>query len=173
MPEADRDRSFPSNIQLYLLVLLRIAIGWHFLYEGIAKLTSPTWSAAGYLRQSRGPFEGVFKWLAGEPNLLAYADFITMWGLTLVGLLLILGLFTRLASLGGIGFLLMFYFANPPFVGYFYSLPSEGSYLLVNKNLVELAALVVILVTGSGRFAGLDGILHRLFTRRPRRLATV
>jgi len=41
----------------------------------------------------------------------------------------------------------------------------------VNKNLVELCALVVILVTGSGRFAGLDRILHGLFGRRPR-LAT-
>ena len=91
-----------------------------------------------------------------------------MWGLTIVGILLILGLFTRLASLGGIGFILLFYFANPPFVGYFYSLPTEGSYLIINKNLVELCALVVILVTGSGRFAGLDRLLHLLFARRPR-----
>jgi hypothetical protein len=40
--------------------------------------------------------------------------------------------------------------------------------LIVNKNLVEVCALVVILVTGSGRFAGLDRILHGLFARRPR-----
>jgi len=33
---------------------------------------------------------------------------------------------------------------------------------------VELCALVVILVTGSGRFAGLDRILHGLFARRRR-----
>jgi thiosulfate dehydrogenase [quinone] large subunit len=91
-----------------------------------------------------------------------------MWGLTLVGVLLVLGLFTRLASLGGIGFILLFYLCNPPFVGYFYSIPTEGSYLIVNKNLVELFALVVILVTGSGRFAGLDRILHGLFARRSR-----
>ena len=53
-------------------------------------------------------------------------------------------------------------------MGYFYSIPTEGSYLIVNKNLVELCALVVILATGSGRFAGLDRILHGLFARRPR-----
>ena len=115
---------------------------------------------------SRGPFAGLFKWLAGEPNLLANADLITMWGLTLVGILLILGLFTRLASLGGIGFIVLFYLCNPPFVGYFYSIPAEGSYLIVNKNLVELCALVVVLVTGSGRFAGLDRIVHGLVGRR-------
>lgn len=150
------------------ITVLRVFVGWHFLYEGIAKLTAPSWSAAGYLKQARGPFAGLFKSLAAQPNLLANADLITMWGLTLVGLLLILGLFTRLASLGGIGFILLFYLCNPPFVGYFYSIPTEGSYLIVNKNLVELGALLVILVTGSGRFAGLDRIVHAFFGRKPR-----
>src|SRR5512137_710000 len=150
------------------ITVLRVLIGWHFLYEGIAKLSSPSWSAAGYLKQARGPFAGLFKWLAAQPDLLANADLITMWGLTAVGLLLILGLFTRLASLGAIGFIVLFYLCNPPFVGYFYSIPTEGSYLIVNKNLVELGALVVVLVTGSGRFAGLDRIVHGLFGRRPK-----
>ncbi len=157
-----------SRWPMIAITVLRVFVGWHFLYEGIAKLTSPSWSAAGYLKQARGPFAGLFKWLASQPDMLANADLVTMWGLTLVGVFLILGLFTRLGSLAGIGFLLLFYLCNPPFVGYFYSIPTEGSYLIVNKNLVELCALVVILVTGSGRFAGLDRILHGLFARRPR-----
>ena len=157
-----------SRWPVIAITVLRVAVGWHFLYEGIAKLTSPSWSAAGYLKQARGPLADLFKWLASQPNLLANADLITMWGLTIVGVCLILGLFTRLASLAGIGFILLFYLCNPPFVGYFYSIPTEGSYLIVNKNLVELSGLVVILVTGSGRFAGLDRIVHGLFARRPR-----
>jgi thiosulfate dehydrogenase [quinone] large subunit len=157
-----------SRRALIAITVMRIFVGWHFLYEGIAKLTAPSWSAVGYLRQARGPFAGFFRWLASQPNLLANADYITMWGLALVGLCLILGLFTRLASLAGIAFILLFYLATPPFVGYFYSIPSEGSYLIVNKNLVELGALVVILVTRSGLFAGLDRIVHGLFARRPR-----
>jgi thiosulfate dehydrogenase [quinone] large subunit len=157
-----------SRRALVAITLMRVFVGWHFLYEGVAKLTSSSWSAAGYLKQARGPFGDWFRSLAAQPNMLAYADQITMWGLALVGAFLILGLFTRLASLAGIGFILMFYLATPPFVGYFYSIPTEGSYLIVNKNLVELGALVVILVTGSGRFAGLDRLLHGLFSRRPR-----
>ena len=160
-----------SRWPMVAITVMRVAVGWHFLYEGIAKLTAASWSASGYLKQARGPFAGLFKWLAAEPTLLANADLITMWGLTLVGVLLILGLFTRLASLGGIGFIVLFYLCNPPFVGYFYSIPTEGSYLIVNKNLVELCALVVVLVTGSGSFAGIDRILHRLFQRRPRSVA--
>lgn len=160
-----------SRGAMIAITVLRVFVGWHFLYEGIAKLTATSWSAAGYLKQARGPFADLFRWLASQPNLLANADLITMWGLTIVGVCLILGLFTRLASLAGVGFILLFYLCNPPLVGYFYSIPTEGSYLIVNKNLIELSALVVILVTGSGRFAGLDRILHGLLGRRPR-LAT-
>jgi thiosulfate dehydrogenase (quinone) large subunit len=157
-----------SRGAMIAITVLRVLIGWHFLYEGITKVTASSWTAAGYMKAARGPFADFFRWIAGQPNLLDNANLVTMYGLTIVGLLLVLGLFTRLASLGGIGFILLFYLATPPFVGYFYSIPSEGSYLIVNKNLVELSALVVILVTGSGRFAGLDRIVHVLFTRRPR-----
>ncbi len=151
-----------SRGAMVALTVMRVAIGWHFLYEGVAKLTAPSWSAAGYLKQARGPFADLFKGLAADPNLLANADLLTMWGLTAVGLLLIMGLFTRLASLGGIAFILLFYLCNPPFIGYFYSIPTEGSYLIVNKNLVELGGLLVVLTTGSGRFAGLDRFVHLL-----------
>ena len=123
------------------------------------------------MKVSRGPFAAFFHWIAGQPQLLDKANLITMYGLAFVGVLLILGLFTRLAAIGGIGFVLLFYLCNPPFVGYFYSIPTEGSYLIVNKNLVEVCALAVILLTRSGLFAGLDRIVHGRFTS-PRRLAT-
>ena len=71
-----------------------------------------------------------------------------------------LGCFTRTASGAGLLLILLYYFCNPPFVGYFYSLPAEGSYLIINKNLVEAAGLLVTLVMGSGRYYGLDRIIH-------------
>ena len=155
------------------ITVLRVVIGWHFLYEGVSKLTATTWSAAGYMKASRGPLAEFFRWIASQPHLLDNANLITMYGLTIVGVLLMLGLFTRLAAAGGIGFILLFYLCNPPFIGYFYAIPTEGTYLIVNKNLVELCALVVILLTGTGRFAGLDGIVHGLLVRLRRpRLAT-
>ena len=157
-----------SRWPMIAITVLRVIVGWHFLYEGIAKLTAPSWSAAGYLKQARGPFAGLFKWLAGEPNLLANADLVTMWGLTLVGVLPDPGPVHAAGEPRRDRVHLLFYLCNPPFVGYFYSIPTEGSYLVVNKNLVELCALVVILVTGSGRFAGLDRIVHTLFGRPPR-----
>jgi thiosulfate dehydrogenase [quinone] large subunit len=155
-----------SNVQMATVVVLRVLIGWHFLYEGLSKLTAPSWSAQGFLLQSRGPFAELFRWMAADPERLAQVNQLNMWGLTLIGLGLILGCFTRLASLSGMLVILLYYLCNPPFVGYFYSIPMEGSYLIVNKNLVELGALAVILVTGSGRAAGVDRIIHRLLRKR-------
>jgi thiosulfate dehydrogenase [quinone] large subunit len=150
------------------LTVMRILIGWHFFYEGLTKLSAPSWSAAGFLKQAKGPFAAQFHSIAATPNLLANSDTVTMWLLTIVGACLILGLFTRLACLAGLAFLLMVYFAAPPWIGYFYAIPSEGSYLVVNKNLIEAAALVVIMLTGSGRFAGLDRVISGLIGRKPR-----
>jgi thiosulfate dehydrogenase (quinone) large subunit len=143
-----------TRAQMIAVVVLRVLIGWHFLYEGLSKLTTPGFSASGFLLQSRGMF--------------AWVNPMVAWGLTAVGLGLILGCFTRAASVAGIVMLLLFYLCNPPWVGYFYSIPSEGSYLIVNKNLVEAAALGVVMLTGSGHFAGLDRVIHRLLGRRRR-----
>ena len=157
-----------SRPQMTTIVVLRVLMGWHFLYEGLSKLTTPGWSASGYLLQSRGPFAALFRGLAADPSLLGVANQLNMWGLTAIGLGLILGCFTRLASPSGLVVILLFYLCNPPFVCYFYSIPTEGSYLVVNKNLVEAAALAVILTTFSGRAAGLDLIIHRLLRGRAR-----
>jgi thiosulfate dehydrogenase [quinone] large subunit len=163
-----KDEGALTGTQMAAVVVLRVLIGWHFLYEGLSKLTNPGWSAAGYLGQARGPLAGLFRGMAADPSVLANVNALNRWGLTAIGLGLILGCFTRLASASGLLVIVLFYLCNPPFVGYFYSIPTEGSYLVVNKNLVEAAALVVVLVTGSGRAAGLDRILHGQFRRRTR-----
>jgi len=154
-----------SRLQMMALVVLRVVIGWHFLYEGVAKLLKPGWSAAGFLLQSRGPFAGVFRWMADRPDVLGVVNPLNMWGLAFIGLGLILGCFTRLASAAGMIVIGVYYLCNPLLVGYFYSVPMEGNYLVINKNLVEMAALFVILVTNSGRHMGLDRILHVWFQK--------
>lgn len=42
------------------LVLLRIAIGWHFLYAGVWKYQNPEFSSSGFLEQAKGPFAETF-----------------------------------------------------------------------------------------------------------------
>ena len=63
-----------SRPQMAAVVVLRVLIGWHFLYEGLSKLTTPGWSASGYLLQSRGPFAALFRGMAADPSVLGVSS---------------------------------------------------------------------------------------------------
>lgn len=150
-----------NTLRATLLALLRIAVGWHFLYEGVAKLLTPQWSAAGYLDSSRWIFASFFHWIAATPQLLKGANFINIWALGLVGLALILGAFTRAAGIVGMALLLLYWLANPPLVGTGMNIPAEGSYLIVDKNVVEFFGLALLTAFSAGQSFGLDALIFR------------
>lgn len=132
-----------TNWQFGILLVTRMIIGWHFLYEGIVKLINPEWTSAGYLLSSRWIFSGVFHNIATNESVLQFVDFLNVWGLILIGLALITGLFVRVAAFSGIALLALYYIANPPFIET-PGAPLEGSYLIVNKNVVEIFALLIV-----------------------------
>ena len=142
----DRTRSLPdlSTVQASLLAILRIAIGWHFLYEGIVKLLEPNWSSAGYLAESKWIFSGLFDWVLANPAVLNVVDALNIYGLILIGLGLFFGCFTLIASISGIILLLLYYVTNPPLIKISQGIGAEGNYLFIDKNLVELFALSVL-----------------------------
>ncbi len=158
-----------STLQLSALVILRALIGWHFLYEGVAKIISPDWTAAGFLLDSKWIFAPLFHSMANNDAILRIVDLMNMWGLTAIGLGLIVGCCTQLATLGGMLMLLLYYVSAPPLIGYSYSLPSEGSYLIVNKNLIEMFALGVLFLFPTGSVIGLDRLVQ--VVRKPERKA--
>ncbi|MCG6187298.1 DoxX family membrane protein [Maribellus maritimus] len=133
------------NRKKIVITFFRIAIGWHFLYEGLAKLWMGNWSAASYLTNSTGPFSGFYNWLGGSESLMNIVDPVNIAGLILIGLGLFLGLVIRISSISGIVLLLLYYFAYPPFGGSIFG-STEGNLFIVNKNLIEALALVVLLV---------------------------
>ncbi len=101
-------------------------------------------------------------------TFLEFSSMATKWGLTIVGACLLLGLFTPLAALAGAGFLAMFYFAQPPFPGLPVAPNVEGHYWIVNKNLVEMLACLVLASTPNGLWIGLDSWLFGWIGRRRR-----
>jgi len=143
-----------------VLLCLRIVIGWQLLYEGLAKLLTPDWTAAPYLLLSRGFFPGFFHWLGSIPGLVGVVNFLNTWGLILIGAGLILGCMTRLASGFGVALLALYYLAQPPLIRTNYWAPVEGHYMVVNKTLVELMVLVVFLFVPAGALWGLDRLLQ-------------
>jgi thiosulfate dehydrogenase [quinone] large subunit len=151
------------------LVVLRTLVGWHFLYEGFVKLWWPAWtrdgwplgrwSSAGYLRTATGPLADAFRSLA-DSSWLPLVDMLVAWGLVLVGLSLMLGLFTQAGCAGALALLTVFYLSWIPTRGVIEN-GAEGNYLFVNKNLVETGAVVVLMTFRTGRIAGLDLLLGR------------
>ena len=142
--------------QQITLVVLRIAIGWHFFYEGIIKILNPNWSSAGYLMDSEGLFAGLFHSMAGNPSIMQVVDFLNIWGLALIGLGLILGFLTQIATIAGIIILAFYYLSHPPLIGVNYAIPSEGNYLIVNKTLIELLTLWALYYFPTGKMVGID-----------------
>ena len=155
-----------SRTQTFWLVILRLLIGWHFLYEGIVKLLNSGWTAFPYLMDSDGFLSEFYQSLAGDAGFLAVSNCINVYGLTLIGLGLILGCFSRFASIGGIIFLALYYLSHPPFVGSEYMMPTEGSYLWVDKNLIEIGALMVLIYFPTSHIIGLDRYINKYLKRK-------
>lgn len=153
-----------SRIDTYIqsgsLVMLRLLIGWHIFYEGIAKLLKPGWSSASFLKDSKWIFSDLFSWIVSHPEALKIVDFLNVWGLILIGAGLILGLFVRVASLSGAILLLLYYIAVPPLIGLEYSVPMEGDYLVINKTLIEAASLLVVFAFPAYSFS-IDSLLFK------------
>ncbi len=97
---------------------------------------------------------------------LALLDNFMVFSLIIFGFGLLVGLLTPLSALGCAGLLTTFYLSQPPFPGLAQSPMSEGHYLFVNKNLVELLACLVLAATPSGLWVGFDALLFGGMRRR-------
>jgi uncharacterized membrane protein YphA (DoxX/SURF4 family) len=131
------------NWKKLIITLFRVVIGWHFLYEGISKMVVGNWTATAYLANATGPFAGFYHSLAASETIMNIIDPLNMAGLVLIGLCLFLGVFIRLSAISGLLFLLLYYFAYPPFGGNIFG-GTEGSLYIVNRNLIEAIALLVV-----------------------------
>lgn len=149
-----------SSWQIFSLTFLRVLIGWHFLYEGLVKLYAPGgWSAELFLSNAVGPFASFLKALTVNQTILMFVNQANIWGLIAIGLSLFLGVFTKPFKIAGIVLLFLYYIAYPPFAFYTVTAPVEGSYWIVNKNLIEIAALLVLFLFPTSHISGIDRYL--------------
>jgi uncharacterized membrane protein YphA (DoxX/SURF4 family) len=90
-------------------------------------------------------------------------DTLTIAGLTGLGILLIIGLFTRFAAFSAAFMVFGFYMAMPPLPGVPDAPGPEHSFI-VNKNLIEVLALLALACVPSGQWFGIDNLLGRFFS---------
>jgi thiosulfate dehydrogenase [quinone] large subunit len=152
----------PNGWQQCVLVMLRFAIGWHLFVQGYGRLASAGLSSELQLRTSTGPIAPFFHWLADVQWLRAATDHATVWGLMIVGVLLMVGLFTRTATLVSIALLVPSVLAHPPLpVAGALVATSGGHEMYIDRTMIEILGLVVSLSFDTGRMAGLDLVIRQ------------
>lgn len=134
-------RNFNQKTRI-AITILRMAIGWHFLYEGLTKLFGDGWSAGSFLSNTYGPFSGFYHWLTEAPERLQIVDMLNIAGLILIGLALAIGFCSKWAALCGTLLLALYYFAYPPFG--ISLLGGDGTLFIVDKIFIEAVALLFI-----------------------------
>jgi thiosulfate dehydrogenase [quinone] large subunit len=117
------------------------------LYAGVTKIMNPQWSAAPYLENAK-TFTGFFQSLT-QPSVLPLINFVNEWGLTLLGISLILGVFVRISAPLGAVLMLLYYF--PVLNGWY---PNAHSFI-VDDHIIYAVVLLVLAAYNAGSVWGL------------------
>ena len=95
-----------------------------------------------------------------------FLDLAVTYGLTAIGLCMLLGFCNRLACLGGGAFLISVLMTQPPWPTIYPPAPEVvGHALIVDKNFVEMVAIFMLAALPVGRWAGLDHFLYHWIGR--------
>jgi uncharacterized membrane protein YphA (DoxX/SURF4 family) len=146
------------------VTLLRTAIGWHFLYEGVAKIAVGGWSSQSYLANTSGFLSPFYHWIASSPAVVA-VDWLNIAGLTLIGLALFTGVLVRFSAAAGAVLLTLYYFAYPPFGLSLLSVSRESHVFVVDPLLLEVLALVFLALYRNTGY-GIDRLFDCLRRRK-------
>ncbi len=134
------------------VVLMRLTMGWIFLYSGLDKLING-FSASGFLvNATKGPLGGMFQDLGASATAVNVINPMVVWGEILIGLALVLGVTTRWAAFWGATMMFLFYIAQFP--------PEHNPFM--EYYLVYILVLGMLGALGAGRILGLDAVIERL-----------
>lgn len=143
-----------SKLDLSLIFILRILMGWTFLYAGVWQIWD-NFDTAGFLNHVV-TFHSFFA-LFAQPAILPVTDFLVKWGHLLIGLSLISGLLVRVSGPFGILLMITYYFAHMKF-----PYIEESVNFLVDYHLVYATVIVYLIAHRAGHVWGLDGVIERM-----------
>ena len=157
-------------VERYALGLLRLGLGWIFLWAFVDKLfglgfateADGAWLAGGsptfgFLNfATKGPFAEFYSGMAGN----VVVDWMFMLGLLAIGLPLVLGIGVRVAGSIGVIMLAMMYTAG--------FMPPENN-PFVDSHIMYAIVMVTLVATAPGAYLGLGGLWAktRLVRRYP------
>jgi uncharacterized membrane protein YphA (DoxX/SURF4 family) len=131
------------------------------LQSDLARLASPE-RAGENGKIVTDPERGYLKYFPNPcvQSQMRAMDLAVMYGLSALGLCMILGFCNRLACLGGVAFLVNVVLTTFPVPGVYPPLPTAvGNFMFVSKDVVEMIAMLLLMSIPAGRWAGLDYFL--------------
>ncbi len=138
-----------STSERMLIFLLRISLGWVFLYAASHQVFVPGWSAAGFLEHTK-TFHGLFSNFTG-PVIAPVVSFLVAYGHLLIGLSLVFGLMVRVSSVFGILLMLLYWMAHMDF-----PYISDHNNFIIDFHIVDALVLGLLIVKHAGHVWGLD-----------------
>jgi thiosulfate dehydrogenase [quinone] large subunit len=132
------------------VAMLRLITGWWFFHAGITKVIESGLNygfAPMYLQGMGETVLGPVALVLGNQLSWFVVAAVPLFE-TLIGLALLAGVLTRLASVGGVFFMSLFWVGNAGF--------AHG---VVNGDLMGMLLFMTMIVFAAGRYYGLDAIL--------------
>lgn len=144
--------SLAQSVMGPFTLLLRLTMGWIFLWSGIDKLVTD-FSASGFLvNGTQGPLGDWFQSLGTNQAALDVINPLVIWGQVLIGVTLVLGLFTRAGLFWAAAMMMMFYLAQFP--------PANNPFM--DDHLVYILLFGLLGALGAGRILGVDAWIERI-----------
>ncbi len=144
-------------IWITLRLLLSSIFLWAFADKlwglGFATTADKAWimgvsPTVGFLKGNYGPFSDLYNSMIGSPVV----DWMFMMGLLLVGLGLLTGVMTTIASWGGVVMMLMIYLSAWP--------PKQNPF--IDQHIIYITVLIGISLVKPGKWWGMGGWWNRL-----------
>src|SRR3989344_8763242 len=135
-------------------VSLRLVLGWFMFFAGIEKVLDPAWTAKGFLLGAK-TFPEFYAWFATPANLW-WVDPLNAWGITLIGVALLLGVSIRLSSFAGVLMMIVYYFPHVV-------LPWVPHGLIVEEHIIYAAAFALVALLPAAHSFGLSRTLRQTF----------
>jgi len=130
-----------------IIFLLRVLMGLRLVFPGWFLIRQGTLSSRAYLEHTSGPFAQFFKRLASN----RIVDYLNKYGLFLIGLCLVFGVFVRPASIIGIVLMIMYWFSKFPH--------KDG---IIDERLVYIGVFLMLILVNAGIFWGYDYVLLQI-----------
>jgi thiosulfate dehydrogenase [quinone] large subunit len=134
-----------------LALVTRLAFGFYFIWTGIDKLVTDFTAKGWLLHATQGPLKGMFVNMGESGVAVSIVDPLVVYGQIIIGLALVLGIFTRFALLMAATQMLLFYLPA--------LWPEHNPFL--DDHIFYILIFALLGAVGAGRFLGLDALIEK------------